>query len=208
MNNNNPFQAEAVQNYAQKCCVALVLDTSGSMDGQRISQLNQGIQAFFDEINNDTFNLGQKIEIGVITFGGKVERICEPKFVDSICLPTFSAGGDRRMVDGIREGINMVNQRKHWYKSTGQRYYRPWVIMISSGAPSDDPDGQFACLAADILDGMEKMHFHFLSIGAENSSRAVVHEHLESKASGPAILNLAEFISFIRVLFLPKAIGP
>ena len=60
MSTSNPFQAEAVQNYAQKCCVALVLDTSTSMDGQRIDQLNAGIQAFIQEIQGDPANLGQK----------------------------------------------------------------------------------------------------------------------------------------------------
>jgi ATP-binding cassette subfamily F protein 3 len=134
MTNPNPFQAEAVQNYAQKCCVALVLDTSGSMNGQGISQLNQGIQAFFDEIRSDTANLGQKLEIGVITFDSTVERICEPKLAEFIDLPALASQGSTLMVDGVREGISMVRQRKEWYKSTGQRYYRPWVIMITDGA--------------------------------------------------------------------------
>ena len=207
MSNSNPFEAEAVQNYSRKCCVALVLDTSGSMAGEPISKLNQSIQDFLGEIWNDTMDIGQKLEIGVITFDSKVERICEPKFAEFICVPTLSAGGDRRMVDGVREGINMVSQRKNWYKSTGQCYCRPWVIMISSSVPTVDPNNQLTCLAAEILEGMEKKHFNFLSIGAESSSRLVIHELLGSKAANPAILNLAEFLSFIRVLFLPKAIG-
>ena len=60
MSSHNPFQAEAVQNYAQKCCVALVLDTSSSMAGPSIDQLNQGIQSFFQEIAADPANNSQQ----------------------------------------------------------------------------------------------------------------------------------------------------
>ncbi len=56
-----PFEAEEVQNYSQKCCVALVLDTSSSMAGDSIDQLNFGIQSFLKEIRSDTANLGQKL---------------------------------------------------------------------------------------------------------------------------------------------------
>ena len=73
-----PFEAEEVQNYSQKCCVALVLDTSSSMAGESIDQLNQGIKGFLKEIIADNANLGQKLELGIITFDSKVQRVSEP----------------------------------------------------------------------------------------------------------------------------------
>jgi uncharacterized protein YegL len=199
MSNSNPFQAEAVQNYAQKCCVALVLDTSGSMDGQGISQLNQGIQAFFDEIRNDTANLGQKLEIGVITFDTTVERICEPKLAEFIDLPALAAQGSTRMVDGVREGINMVRQRKDWYKSTGQRYYRPWIIMITDGAPDDDQKGHLMALASEIQQGMEKKEFCFMAIGVDGAEVSVL-QTISNSEIPPRMISGLKFAAFFKWL--------
>ncbi|MEY3851901.1 MAG: hypothetical protein RI910_881, partial [Verrucomicrobiota bacterium] len=77
-----PFEAEEVQNYSQKCCVALVLDTSLSMTGSSIDQLNAGIRSFLKEIEADNANLGQKLELGIVTFDSKVRRVSEPKLVE------------------------------------------------------------------------------------------------------------------------------
>ncbi len=130
-----PFEAEEVQNYSQKCCVALVLDTSLSMTGSSIDQLNAGIRSFLKEIQADNANLGQKLELGIVTFDSNVRRVSEPKLVEFIQFRSLEVEGTTMMVDGVREGIKMVEQRKEWYKSTGQKYFRPWVIMITDGDP-------------------------------------------------------------------------
>ena len=59
-----PFEAEEVQNYSQKCCVALVLDTSSSMAGDSIDQLNFGIQSFLKEIR-PYFDRNQTLVISI-----------------------------------------------------------------------------------------------------------------------------------------------
>ena len=200
MSDSNPFQAESVQNYAQKCCVALVLDTSGSMaEGQRITQLVEGVQSFIDEIRQDTANLGQKLEIGIITFNSSVERVSEPKLADFIDLPSFTVTGTTKLVDGVREGISMVKQRKEWYKSTGQKYYRPWVIMITDGAPDDDQKPHLVSLAAEIQQGMEKKEFCFMSIGVDGADVSVL-QAISSSEIPPRMIAGLKFAAFFKWL--------
>lgn len=199
MSANNPFQAEAVQNYSQKCCVALVLDTSSSMEGQGISQLNKGIQAFFDEIRADTANLGQKLEIGVISFNSTVERISEPKLAEFIDIPELAAEGTTKMVDGVLEGISMVRQRKDWYKSTGQRYYRPWVIMITDGAPDDDQRAHLLGLASEIEQGMAKKEFCFMAIGVDGADISVL-QTISNSEIPPRMITGLKFAAFFKWL--------
>jgi uncharacterized protein YegL len=199
MSSSNPFQAEAVQNYAQKCCVALVLDTSTSMEGTRIDQLNAGIQAFIQEIQDDPANLGQKLEIGVITFDSTVERICEPKLAEFIDLDPLSAQGSTCMVDGVREGINMVRQRKDWYRSTGQKYYRPWVIMITDGEPDPAQMAELPALAAEIEAGMKNKDFCFMAIGVEGADAGVL-QTISNSEIPPRMLAGLKFAAFFRWL--------
>jgi len=199
MSNANPFQAEAVQNYAQKCCVALVLDTSTSMEGQRIDQLNAGIEAFLQEIQDDPANLGQKLEIGIITFDSTVERICEPKLAEFIDHAPLSAQGSTCMVDGVREGINMVRQRKDWYRSTGQKYYRPWVIMITDGEPDPAQKALIPQLAAEIEAGMKAKDFCFMAIGVEGADTSVL-QTISNSEIPPRMLAGLKFAAFFRWL--------
>jgi hypothetical protein len=45
---------EFVENPENRCPVILLLDTSGSMSGQPIQQLNRGIAAFKEDVLKDT----------------------------------------------------------------------------------------------------------------------------------------------------------
>lgn len=195
-----PFEAEEVQNYSQKCCVALALDTSLSMDGDRINQLNLGIKRFINEIVDDKPNLGQKLELGIITFDSTVTRLSEPKLAEAIDFKPLTAKGyATNMVDGIREGIRMVGQRKEWYKSTGQPYFRPWVIMITDGEPSQIQQSELPNLAREIRDGMDGEDFWFMAIGVSGANmstlRFISHEKMAPhKLDG---LKFSEFFSWL-----------
>jgi uncharacterized protein YegL len=194
-----PFEAEEVQNYSQKCCVALVLDTSSSMADKSIDQLNFGIQSFLKEIRSDTANLGQKLELGIITFDSAVTRVFEPQLAESLNFKPLSVNGTTMMVDGVREGIKMVSQRKDWYKKTGQTYFRPWVIMITDGDPDSDQQGELPKLAAEIRQGMDDEDFWFMAIGVTGAKMATL-EQISHEKMEPRKLSGLKFSEFFRWL--------
>lgn len=160
------FETESPENYEQKCCCALVLDISTSMQGEPIQELNKGIQSFHDEIQNDSI-LANRLEIAVITFSSEIETLIEPSLVTRFIMPDLSVKGSTKLVDGVREGIKVVKSRKEWYKKTGQPYNRPWVILITDGAPNHGQD--VAGLTNEIRFGVEQKDFNFLSIGVKSA---------------------------------------
>jgi uncharacterized protein YegL len=194
-----PFEAEEVENYSQKCCVALVLDTSSSMAGDSIDQLNYGIQNFIREIMADKPNLGQKLELGIITFDTDVRRVSEPKLAEFINFKPLSVNGTTMMVNGVREGIKMVSQRKQWYKSTGQMYFRPWVIMITDGDPDSDQQGELPKLTEEIRAGMDGEDFWFMAIGVTGAKMSTL-ELISHKKMEPRKLSGLKFSEFFRWL--------
>jgi len=49
----NDFETESPENWEQKCCCALIIDVSGSMDGAPINELNEGLQEFYKDIQTN-----------------------------------------------------------------------------------------------------------------------------------------------------------
>jgi uncharacterized protein YegL len=51
--------------------------------------------------------------------------------------PTLTTAGDTPLGAAVLLGLDMVAERKALYKQSGLAYYRPWVILITDGGPTD-----------------------------------------------------------------------
>jgi uncharacterized protein YegL len=74
MEQNYFDQTEFADNPEPRCPVVLVLDTSGSMNGEPIKELNEGLRGFAEALNNDRL-AALRVEVAVVTFGGKVRAL-------------------------------------------------------------------------------------------------------------------------------------
>ncbi len=160
----NPFGAgvETPENYEQKCLCVLVLDVSGSMGGQPINELNKGLQEFHQEILQD-FVAAQRLEVAIITFGSSINTVQEPGLVNNFQMPTLSTSGTTKLVDAVRMAMTMVESRKQWYKTTGQNYYRPMIVLITDGEPDGDQDVNG--LSFEVQSGVDNKKFMFYALG-------------------------------------------
>jgi uncharacterized protein YegL len=192
----NDFAAESPQNYEQKSICCFVVDVSGSMSGSPIGQLNQGLQEFHRDIASNSMT-ANRLEVAVVEFSDSVETIVQPALADTFTMPTLSTKGSTKLVDGMREAISLVDSRKSWYKQTGQPYLRPWIILITDGAPDGDQDVN--SLAQEIKDGVSKKRFVFLAIGVQGANMEVLRQ-ISSPDMPPAALqglNFAEFFKWV-----------
>jgi len=133
------FQAglEFAENPEPRCPCVLLLDTSRSMDGHPISALNLGLQAFRDELLKDPL-ARQRVEIAIITFGGRVEVLQGFVTVDNFTPPLLQAQGQTPMGTAILKALDLLDARKAQYQANGIVYYRPWVFLITDGAPKGE----------------------------------------------------------------------
>ena len=66
--------AEFADNPEPRCPVVLVMDTSGSMSGAPIQELNEGLRAFSTALKADRL-ASLRVEVAVVAFGGKVKAL-------------------------------------------------------------------------------------------------------------------------------------
>jgi len=128
---------DLIKNPTPRCACVLVLDTSGSMSGQPINELNEGLLRFIEEVKGD--ELAQySVEIGVITAGPDVKQqmpLIPAHLIENV--NTLFASGGTPLGEAVNEALDMLEVRKNEYKAKGVPYYQPWLVIISDGEPTD-----------------------------------------------------------------------
>jgi uncharacterized protein YegL len=155
-----------------RCPCMLLLDVSGSMGGQPIAELNAGLTAFKDELNADSL-ASKRVEVGIVTFG-PVKTEMPFQGAATYFPPTLTAQGDTPMGAAILQGLDLVRQRKEEYRTHGISYYRPWVFLITDGAPTDGNAWQTAATA--IREGEQSKAFAFFAIGVRGANMEMLKQ--------------------------------
>ena len=167
-----PFDGvEFAENPEPRCPCVLLLDTSASMAGQPIQELNDGLSAYFDELLADPV-AAKRVEVAVVTFGGSVEVPLDFALVEGVARPNLVAQGVTPMGRGIQTALSMLEERKRLYRQNGISYYRPWVFMITDGAPTDP----WTAAADDVRDGASRDRFSFFSVGVEGANFGILRQ--------------------------------
>ncbi len=120
-----------------RCPCVLLLDTSGSMGGAPIAQLNQGLAAFQGDLNQDDV-ARHRVEVAIVTFGkGGVQVAQDFTTVQNFQPPVLEADEETPMGQAINTALDLLRSRKSMYQQAAIPYYRPWVFLITDGKPTD-----------------------------------------------------------------------
>lgn len=179
MAGNELEQVDFAENPEPRCAVILLLDTSGSMAGVSIQALNEGLKVFEREVKADHL-AALRAEICPVTFGGWVSVI-DPTSgnrigydariafatADQFCAPTLSANGGTPLGDGARTALKLLRERKDLYKQGGLDYFRPWVLILTDGEPTDSG---WEAAAEEMARAEERKEMVVFPIGVEGAN--------------------------------------
>lgn len=130
-------QQDLVENPTPRVPICLVLDTSRSMTGDPIKELNEGVRQFIDDIKADEV-ASLAAEVAVVTFGQNVERLLDFEKIDRQRVPQMTAYGRTPMGEAVDLALDLLETRKGEYARAGVDYYQPWMVIMTDGAPTDD----------------------------------------------------------------------
>ncbi len=185
--------AEFADNPEPRCPVLLLLDNSGSMSGERIRQLNEGLQEFQRDLANDAL-AAKRCEIAVVSFG-PVREVMDFTSAEHFQAPTLKAEGATPLGEAVTRGLEMLRQRKEIIRQNGVGLYRPWVFLITDGGPTD----AWQHAATAVQQGEASKSFAFFSVGVAGADMVMLTQLNPARAplslSGVKFRELFQWLS-------------
>ncbi|MEH2035304.1 vWA domain-containing protein [Nostoc sp.] len=178
---------EFVENPENRCPVILLLDTSGSMSGQPIQELNRGLAAFKADVLKDS-QASLSVEVAMITFGPIVKLTQDFVTIDQFTPPTLEVAGVTPMGAAIEYALDFLENRKQTYKDNGILYYRPWVFLITDGAPTDSWDSA----AQRLRQAEAQSRLSFFAVGVKDADMNILKQ-ISLPERPPITLNGLDF---------------
>lgn len=150
-------------------CVLLV-DTSGSMQGSSIAELNEGLVEFGKALREDAKAYGCA-DVCVISFDSQVRTVFPFSSATEYTAPVLSADGMTAMNEAIITALDAIDQRKQEYRTIGVDYWRPWIFLMTDGYPTDTGyEGDAKRRLQDALT-RKKVNFFPMGIGGANTAK-------------------------------------
>ena len=168
----NPFGVtsdDLMLNPEPRCPSVVLLDVSGSMAGEPIRQLTEGLTLYRDELAADSM-ASKRVEVALVTFGGAVQ-VAQPFCnADRFAPLTLQASGDTPMGQAIVTGLDLLESRKTEIRQGGVGLFRPWVFLITDGGPTDTDTPYWSQAKERVRQGEAKGSFLFFGVGVKGAN--------------------------------------
>lgn len=192
---------EFAENPESRCPCVLLLDVSGSMKGAPIDALNLGIKAFKEDLSKDTV-ASNRVEVALVAFDNEVVVHNDFCTIDNFDPPKLVDGGTTHMGSAVIKALDMIEARKALYKENGISYYRPWVFLITDGAPYGEDSAIFEEAIRRVHADEQNKRVAFFGVGVEQADMAALGRLC---VRAPVKLNGLNFVEMF--VWLSKSAG-
>jgi len=101
------------------------------------------------------------LDVAIIKFSDDFEVVQDflpVEYMEPVHLEVVDA---TRYTAPIREALRMADERSRFYRRSGSEPYKPWIILVTDGAPLDD----ITAVAREVKDIQEAGKAQFIALG-------------------------------------------
>lgn len=117
--------------------VYLVLDVSGSMHGEPIEAVRNGMQMLASTLRTDPYAL-ETAFLSVIVFDDKARQVVPLTELTAFQPPTIEAGSTTSLGDALRVTKECIAREVQKTTAEAKGDWKPLVFLMTDGQPTDD----------------------------------------------------------------------
>lgn len=121
----------------RKLPVFLVLDTSGSMMGEPIEAVKNGVQIMISALRQDPHAI-ETAHISVVTFDSTARQIVPMTDLNSFQMPDIQATGVTAMGEALKVVSDCIDRDVTKTTPETKGDWKPMVFLMTDGMPTDD----------------------------------------------------------------------
>ena len=160
---------EFAENPEPRCPCVLLLDTSGSMQGEPLDAMLAGLEAFRFDLAVDPL-AARRVEVAVVAFDNRIQVVQDFVSPDRFEIPILTAEGMTHVGAAIEKALDMVEERKARYRSFDVAYYRPWIFLVTDGEPQGEAPDAVQKAVDRLRDAEQRKQVAFFAVGVENAN--------------------------------------
>ena len=127
-----------MSDYISRFPIYLLLDTSGSMSGEPIEAVRQGLKLLLEDLCSDP-TVADIAYLSIITFNNRAKQLFPLTAVDSVVEPMINANGSTALDDAFSKLENAFNtELRKKGTETQKADYKPIIFLFTDGMPDDD----------------------------------------------------------------------
>lgn len=132
---------ELYSNPSPRVPIVLCLDVSGSMEGEKINELNAGVNEFFQALKEDEV-AASSAAVAIVVFSSQGQALQNFTTIETLSSwPKIQVTwGATAIGSGVNLSLDMLKIQKELYKKTGVDYYQPWIVIMTDGQPCGEED--------------------------------------------------------------------
>lgn len=161
------LHSESVVTFEQKWLCVILIDVSASMSDKALLRVNEEIRNFLKFIEKDEIAF-LRLDLSIMTFGQDIKILQEPASVNSSAMPQIERSSD--IFHAVDYAVEKIKVRKRWYKETGQYYYCPLLVLVTSETNDELLQyDEFAPIRKDV----SERRYRFLNYGINDSNESL-----------------------------------
>jgi uncharacterized protein YegL len=147
--------------------IYVLADTSGTMEGEPIQQVQVGLKLLVDELTADPATM-EVAYLSVITFGDVAQQVVPLTELSAFTAPTITAGGGRAFGDALRTLEKCYDREILKYVSENEkRDFKPIVYVMTDGKPTDEWEQITDDIGKLVRDGRKYAYIVALGMGLD-----------------------------------------